>query len=300
MNTGQYVTPQEFLDSMYPSLYVSYRSKVTLSNKNVDTFEYTGSSFTLASGDIVTQGEFASVVNTLQTTPDRLTLDDGTEFVDGEAKVYRSSLSLSDIDGLIQRSMDMFDAYTGQWFNKRDFVGVNALEIEGDNSNMIHFPVPILEVTSLKINNNTIVSPSVEYRVYSSRVLPDDRNNPKIKHINTLHGGMFNTIEGSFGYLEPDGSTPTLVKTAISRLAMIELTSDPTQLNTNTIKREKTDMHEVEYAVSSDSGSSGSSGGGLSGDNEVDKIILMYKSPFQVGGTNPYPMNLINDTGDYP
>ena len=297
-NSGNYITIPELLDKLYPSPYVQYKSKITLSNKTGSTFEYANSTFALAAYDIICQGEYASTVISLGTGPDTLTLGDATDFVDGLATVYRSTVDVQTLTAKTLAAMQIFDKHTGQWFNKRELI----VNFEGAYTRMVHFPVPIIEVNSIKLNDETDVFDAASYIVYASRTLPDDRNNPKIK-IKTYDRFLkekLTAIDGAWGYLEPDGSTPVLVKNAIARLVMMDISTDPTQLTTSPIKSEKTDLHEIQYAVSATSIAS-EQNSGRTGDAEVDRIIQLYKAPLSIGGTDVAYANFCDryNWGDY-
>lgn len=311
-NTGTYVSYKELLERLYPSSYVTKKGTLALSNKSGNVFEYTSSLTPLEVGDTVCQGSYVQTIKAILTTPDRIELHDATDFVDGEAYVFRTSLTKQDMDLQINVAMQTIDLYTGQWFNKREFTGANKLKFEGSNTHILHFSVPIIEIISLAINEEDTVMPVEDYRVFNSRTLPDDRRNPRIKLISdslniyrTTMGsrsGRFGKfrwqfIEGSFGFLEPDGSTPEGIKWATVRLVMKQLTTDLESDATaaGEVKREKVDMHEIEYFQSSDGSdsSSGSSGSGaMTGDEEVDKILKMYKAPLAITGTDPLHRDL--------
>jgi len=301
-NTGAYATYSEMFELMYPSSIVSYKSSITLSGKSGNTFNYSNSSFDLQEGDIVCQGEYAQVINSLSTGPDTLTLDDATDFVDGSAKVYRVAKSLFEIDMLRTMAMQTIDVYTGQWFNKREFLGANALKFEGNNTYVLHFSIPIIEIANIYLNDGTDPYDIESYQVFNSRTMPDDRRNPKIKlwsntndiykHPPTrywdgiFYKGRIHRVEGSFGFLEPDGSTPAAIKWATARLVMRQAMSDPSQSTVaGRVKKEKTDLHEIEYEGSL--AGRNALHGTFTGDDDIDRIFKMYKAPLAIGGTDP-------------
>jgi hypothetical protein len=300
-NTGAYLTYQELFDKMFPSSLVSYKSFLTLSTKVGNVFEYTGSSFVLQQGDIVTQGEFASEVTALQTTPTRLTLADGTNFANGSAKVYRTSYGVSEWTAYRSLAMQQIDLITGQWFNKRSFSGASALKFEGNNTYILHFPVPIIEIVSLKLNDSADVMDSTQFEVFKSRTLPDDRRNPRLKIKDSasifsygasqyfdgiFYQGRSQTIEGAFGFLEADGSTPEGIKWCTARLVTREALRSPGNIFTLPIKSEKTDLHEIEYDVGPNV-QRNPIHGMWTGDDEIDRVLRMYKCPLAIGAPNP-------------
>lgn len=301
MNTGAYTTYQKLLMHLYPSTFVSYKSAITLSNKAGNVFEYAGATFDLAEGDIITQGEYAQHVTALQTGPNRLTVDDATNIADGDAYVFRSSKRLDELNVYRSIAMQTVDLHTGQWFNARSFDSSNPVKYDGNNTRMIHFPVPIIEITSLKLNNETTALSSNAYQVFNGRSLPDDRRNPKVMLMENTQDTIytsgrthrfflkdyFTLIEGTFGFVEEDGSTPEAIQWATARLVALNMLADQDPTSTNqTKKREKTDLHEVEYDTSS-STPADSIQTKMTGDNSVDKILMMYKAPIGIGATTP-------------
>ena len=298
-NEGEYLTYKELLDRLYPSTYVSYKGTLTLSNKSTNTFDYV-STLVLGVGDIVCQGEYASAINTLVTGPSKLTVDDGTNITNGTAYVYRTTETVESLTNLRASAMQKIDLFTGQWFNKRTFSGASAIKLEGSNTHILHFPVPIIDITSLTMNDEDEAVEVEKYNVFNSRTIPDDRRNPRIKLVSStrniyrnsrgIHSGTFNKlrlqhVEGSFGFLEADGSTPDGIKWATARLVMNILTLDLESGGAGgSIKKEKVDIHEIEYF---DSSATKAKKGEITGDEEVDRIILMYKAPFAINASDP-------------
>lgn len=298
-NIGPYLTYKELLERLYPSTYVSYKGTLTLSNKVGNTFDYV-STLVLELGDTVCQGDYIQRISSLDTSPNKLTLYDATNFTIGTAYAFRTTETEDSLNTYRLLAMEKIDLYTGQWFNKREFIGSNALTFEGNNSYILHFSVPIIEINSLKINDGDDVLAVEDYRIFNSRTLPDDRRNPRIKLISESSSVYRNSgvnlagfysyrrqiIEGSFGFLEHNGNTPEAIKWATSRLVMLQLQYDPEDNSSNlSIKKEKTDLHEVEYFDQKTSDATDN--GNLTGDVEVDKLIRMYKTPIQIGGTDP-------------
>ena len=301
-NTGAYITTPNLIGRMYPSAIVTEKASITLSNKSGNVFEYT-TSLNLEVGDIICQGDYAQTIELIETTPDRITLDDGTNIVDGSAYVYRSTKDIFTLEMYRDQASSLIDLYTGQWFNSREFTSSNPIKLEGINSPILHLPVPILTVTSLKVNNSEDELDVDYYTVFNGRALPDDRRNPRIKligreynifsnvDITIFYRGKYNLIEGTFGYLEPDGSTPMPIQWAVARLVVYLTGKEANNVSTTSaasgaIKREKTDLHEIEYDTSNQ-GANTYQNAPFTGDEEVDRIIKMFKSPLAMGGTFP-------------
>lgn len=144
------------------------------------------------------------------------------------------------------------------------------LIFDGNNSDMLHFSIPLVEVTALYINNGTTVLDADEYRAYTGRQRPqDDRTNPKIEltgnRANSLytktHGifykGMDQKLTAKWGYVDDDPSTPgayitpAAIKASIIELVCMDLDGYFESAGAGTagssLKRERTDGHEVEY-----------------------------------------------------
>jgi hypothetical protein len=144
---------------------------------------------------------------------------------------------------------------------------------DGNNSYLLHMPIPIIEVTSLTINNETSALATNEYRAYIGRLLPqDDRHNPKIELRRSAQPSIYTgfspkkflkgydqTVVGKFGYLESDNTIPAAINECVMAIVMMTWQDlytrfgigdsggggGPTILGP--MKREKTDDHEVEW-----------------------------------------------------
>jgi len=146
------------------------------------------------------------------------------------------------------------------------------LRFDGNNSRMLHFNLPLLSVTSVKINDETTALAVDEYRAYTGYRQPqDDRLNPKIE-LTPIRASVWRTSPGMFvkgldqlvtatwGYVDEDPSnpgsfiTPVPIKDAIIQLVILDLDNYFEQYEDGSsgkvltaVKREKTDGHEIEY-----------------------------------------------------
>jgi hypothetical protein len=173
------------------------------------------------------------------------------------------------------------------------------VKLEGNNTPFIHFPVPIIQIDKLFLNESDELAIEA-YQVFNSRVLPDDRRNPKIMLIQNnktifegtgttlyFYRGFITTIEGSFGYLESDGSTPAAIQWITGKLVIQQLSSDASPfILKKDIKRERVDLHETEYETEVKTASSEIQTK-MSGDSEIDRLLQLYKAPLAIGGTVP-------------
>lgn len=119
----------------------------------------------------------------------------------------------------------LVDMITGQWFEPRTV----TFKVDGTGSDALLLNVPIIEVTSLKINGSNIAADPSRYTAYTGRnAAQDDRLSPKILlgspgglrrqpgSRNIFAPGRLNQeISGSFGWVEEDQSTPVAIKRAV-------------------------------------------------------------------------------------
>lgn len=115
----------------------------------------------------------------------------------------------------IRTWQEILDRACRQWFESRTL----TLSVDGSDSGVLFFGVPIISIDYLKLNGATAALDTSLYKVYSSRSYPDDRHNPKIKLIGDqlrdiytaplnvgrlkfLLGRQNQEIKGAFGYIE--------------------------------------------------------------------------------------------------
>ena len=305
-NTGPYIT----YDELIVELFLADSTLVTSADTtlSVKTPDPAGDVFTFAGGspvvgDVIFQaGESAFIIEFPTGSTIKLSKAEALNpIVNGPAKVLHSEkIPKAKGESIIQTAMDFFDLKTGQFFNKR----TGVFEIEGNNSSTMLFGVPIIEVTKLLINGTDIElieGADEDFFAFKGRLKPaDNRRNPRIK-LNIAEGtddlfrraffgrefqrGTITEITGSFGFLEPDGSTPTNVKKAILMLASIEINTPVTSSivggGAGPLKRVRVDLHEKEFFEIK----SATTAGSRSGNPEVDRIIMEYKRPMGIGGS---------------
>jgi hypothetical protein len=213
----------------------------------------------------------------------------------------------NDINTAIVMWQQALERACRQWFYSREL----DLYFDGNNSDMIHFGVPIIDVTSLQINGSTTDLDTTLYKVYNSRTYPDDRRNPRIKLVHSTQlediyvafeprgelkfrkGYKNQRVQGTFGFTESDGTTPQLISRALLKLVIEKLTrpiytapgtAPPTPSSVTVagvVMEEKTDGHSIKYAT----GSTANRRVGLSGltsDPEILDIIRMYRAPIGI------------------
>ena len=156
---------------------------------------------------------------------------------------------------------------------------------DGNNSHILHLPYPIRSVTSFKVNGSDEALDEAQYRAYIGNTpIADYRRNPKIELRYGTSSSIFTgtigqslkflkgldqTIEGTFGYLDPPIASavtdriPPVVKECV--IAIVCSTAvdlydrfgyqavGPGGALIGTLKREKTDDHEIEFHEVDDS-----------------------------------------------
>lgn len=198
------------------------------------------------------------------------------------------------------------DRVTRQFFEPREA----EVELDGTDSDTLHFSVPIISVESLYLNNSTEALDTALYKVYNGRQAPvDDRKNPRLKlsydnsddiYIRPIGGGALKfrkgrknqRLIGTFGYTMPDDSTPLLIRRALVKLVVEKLTNpiyaDPDNpiepvIAHGPLLEEETDDHRMKW--SGPGGSTRARSPGLIGittDREILDILTLYRSPIAI------------------
>jgi len=309
-NTGPYLTYGELLCALATggSPLVS-KIKITLSNKVVDAggdiydfVKVTAGDPDPVVGDVIEQLGFGSCIIEFPTpTTVRIELTGAANLiVNGPANnLHSDTIPKHRGNAIIQESMDFIDEFTGQFFNLRAAI----VRLEGNNTPTMWLPVPIIEIRELVINstsNALVEGEDNDFVAFKGRSRPqDDRRNPRIKlnvgsgRDNIFSGALTNRvfvketltkIDGDFGFLEENGSTPSLIKRATELLSIIQInspTAQATSSSTGPLKRLKIDLHEQEFFELKDSTARGS----LSGNSEVDRILAKYQAPIRIDGS---------------
>lgn len=211
----------------------------------------------------------------------------------------------------IQPHLDLWSKFmddaTRQWFEPR----FKQLLLDGNNARVLFLPVPIISVDAVYINGNFVdVVPPDYYTVYNVvDGMRDDRRNPMIK-FSSFGLGIYDTpdfryamrfvigtnnqrIDGKFGFVEPDGTTPAMIKRAVLKLTIRALQRGPNlwgeilagPIEAGKKTSETTDGHTVTYnayAVNSRQQNLN----GITNDDEVDNIINLYKAPLKITSTS--------------
>lgn len=198
---------------------------------------------------------------------------------------------------LIRGWQSWIEKMTAQFFTPKEL----TLDFDGNGTRLLQLPVPIIEVTNLYINGDfaNVVDPAC-YTVYNRRgPVTDDRRNPRIKLKTAIGTSIFGVtytgtfalgdlnqrIEGRWGYVEPDDTTPIPVKRAV--MILVNLTKeflpdgDIDQLRVGRVIEEVTDRHRITYADLYDRLGVWSP----TGIAEVDFVLRSYRSPQRIDAT---------------
>lgn len=204
----------------------------------------------------------------------------------------------------IELNSRMIDEYTGRWFYPRE----TTMRLDGRGTITLHLDIPIIDVTRVAVDywaddeDPTDIA-LTDIEVYNRHVRlgmtkPDDRTCPKIvlrltsdTERRVLPGwgaGVFPKgqqnvlIEGVFGYTEPDGSVPLLIREACRRMVkkdLVAMASGGSGGASGPVKREKTREQEIEYADPNKSAMQGV----FTGDPAIDMILVRYRRPPYIG-----------------
>lgn len=211
----------------------------------------------------------------------------------------------------------MFEAYTARFFEPR----YKALKLDGRNKRDLLLDEPIIGIESVTMLSGSVFATNSEIDLESLRVYnrhltqglldPDDREAPRISfhtisdYEHERHpelsidcrrfpkGTQNILVRGVFGYTEPDGSTtgqtPLLVQRAVQLLAARELPTladidgrDQARNHWNVVS-ERTRDQQITRFSGVDAASRAAMIGAITGDPEIDRIIVLFKRGVQIG-----------------
>jgi len=194
---------------------------------------------------------------------------------------------------------------TRQWFVPR----ASILSVDGNESNLLQFSVPIISIDYVKLNNGSDELDTDLYKVYNGVSHPDDRKNPRIKLVSASERDIFckpfgelmfrkgeqnQEIKGTFGYVEDDGMPPRLIQRALTKLVIEKLmnpvyAATPSSLPTppplvGALLEEWTDGHKKKWGQAGGTLKARAPGlSGITSDQEILDILRLYKGPIGVG-----------------
>jgi hypothetical protein len=199
-----------------------------------------------------------------------------------------------------------------QWFYPLEL----EMTLDGTDSDAIHFGVPVISISQVRLNGDTVPLNPSYYKVYSALINPADRQNPRLKLIEQRSsnydiftaplrdgklrfrfGRQNQYIKGVFGYVEADGSPPELIKRALAKLVVEKLgrplfvaagAEPPTAppIMAGIVTEEWTDGHKIKYATSGGELLPRKPGlAGITDDQEILNILKLYRAP--IGAATP-------------
>jgi hypothetical protein len=202
---------------------------------------------------------------------------------------------------LIDQASMLIEQVTSQWFEPRYM----AMTLDGRESHRLDLGIPIVAVAEVAIDGAAVDAGS--YRVYNrhltQRLLnPDDREDPHLRFFqqtdfglpfppSTFPTGHQNvTVTGVFGYTDPPGpigSTPVLLKQACKLLVVkqMALMSDSDARFEERVRnylieeRTRDQMYRLDPTMVRQQSYS------LTGDAEVDQLLVRYMAPLSIGHT---------------
>ena len=311
-NIGPYLSYAELICELFygnsPAV-ATVEAAIVLSNKTVDVGGdiYDVDKSTAQVGDVITKIGACDEVIEVFTGPDRIRISKtgvANTIANGTAKLLRSeSVPKFRGEDMILDAMEFIDEITGQFFNLRPAI----VTLEGNNTPTMWLPVPIITIRDLKINGtdtSLIEGEDQDFVAFKGRQRPqDDRRNPRIKLSigsgrSNIFSGSFSTgvfaqhtltrIDGDFGFLEADGSTPRNIKNAAVLIVADRMNkpfatqSSSTSAGGGPVKRIRVDLHEKEFFENKQASSKASVSSGIP---KVDQILAKYKAPILIGGS---------------
>ena len=184
---------------------------------------------------------------------------------------------------------------------------------DGNNSRLLHFSIPLVEVTELKINDSSAALDTSLYRAHTGLRRPkDDRRNPKVELLNKSSVGIHYSscphifvkgcdqkITAKWGFVEEDpenpGSyrTPRVILSVLKQLVLLDIKGYFSKVNGTGISltpkvREKTDDHEIQYQTMDFTKVSTQAI-----PKNLYDTLMMYRAPrsMEVVGSDPYRSN---------
>ena len=173
------------------------------------------------------------------------------------------------VEKRIALAQSIIDEMTGRFFEKRE---AYKIVLDGKNSPIIILDVPpITENAITEILVNDVALESEDYKVVMPN--PESRFIPKLKKVSgKWPEGILNLeITGDFGFVEPDESSPPLVKRLCKLLTVWNM---PQLGNVDVAKIGKIieeELGDYSYKLSE------AASIGMFGDEQIDGLINMYK-----------------------
>ena len=218
------------------------------------------------------------------------------------ADLYAEGVSPSYTDAFLEMRIAKWERIV-ESITRNIFYVYDAGELvfDGSNSEYLHFNIPLVDVSSVKINNSDEPLDAQYYRAFTGKQRPqDDRGNPKIMltpqrrniyvraSASLFLKGYDQKITARWGYVDPDPNnagqyiTPVLIQEALKQLVVKDLdgyfsSGGLSSAPVSPIKKERTDDHEIEYMPIETIRATYSMM-----PRDVQEILSFYRSPLRV------------------
>lgn len=225
----------------------------------------------------------------------------GNYVTEAEVRAEGATASPDRINARIEKWEAIVERVTGNFFRVLD---PGALVFDGNNMGTLFFSAPLIEVTSIKINSETVATSTDQYRAFTSRTPPrDDRNNPRIELTptgnvspifrscpSTFLKGYDQVIHAKWGFVDDDITpgtykTPRPIKDAVIQLVILDLEGymESGSAGGRVVASETTDGHSVTYQAQT------GKEWALIPDQVMD-VLKLFRRPWKI--TMPDPMVL--------
>jgi len=231
----------------------------------------------------------------------------GNYVTEAEVRAEGATASTDRINARIEKWEAIVEKVTGNYFRVLD---PGELVFDGNNMGTLYFSLALIEVTSIKINSESVALGADQYRAFCSRTAPrDDRNNPRIDltptgevspifrtEPNVFLKGYDQAITAKWGYVDDDGldplgfpkyRCPRPIKDAVIQLVCLDLDgyfdrgSDAGRI----LAGETTDGHSVTYQATP--------GGDWSLiPGQLMDVLKLYRRPWKI--TMPDPIVFVD------
>lgn len=206
-------------------------------------------------------------------------------------------VSDADFPEVLELWSRVIDRACGQWFEPREVTA----RFDGNARDEIHLDVPIIAITSLRINGSTTDLDAADFYAYSSRSIPDDRQDPRVAlEADVFERGRKNQVlVGVFGFVDgpDDAEIAELVTPAPIRRAVLKLMREKLQeeleakgeadedkfVGQGPVIEEVTDSHSRKWGNPFLKATRPGTLAGITSDPEINRIVMLYRRPMIVG-----------------
>jgi len=221
---------------------------------------------------------------------------------------YASSPTDALMDAALSRAVSYVHGTTGRFFLLR----TGTLLVNGTGGRILDVPYPVVSVgqggtgiTSVTVEDDSTAMDTDLYSVRDGAGMGMDADDPRNYPQVILKAGKGDpqwpgsygvwpygienvTLVGDFGYLEPDGSTPPLILSALARLTILQ--TAPLDDDDARADRVMTGIKSETVQGRAYTLGEGVIGGGITTEREIDQILAHYRRPPRVRAGRPRRM----------